>query len=269
MLCFPNAKINLGLNIVKKRSDGFHNLESCFYPVPWYDVLEIIPQNKLTFRSTGINIPGRPADNLCVKAYELLANDFNITPVGIHLHKIIPIGAGLGGGSSDAAFTLKVLNDLFNLLLNDDILCDYARKLGSDCSFFIKNRPVYATGKGDQFELIPKAVEGLFIVMVYPNLHIATAEAYAGIRPVSTAENCAMTINNTPVYQWKQNLSNDFEQSIFGLYPELANTKETLYQMGAIYASMTGSGSTLYGLFESEPKIPSILDGYLIRKGYL
>ncbi len=269
MISFPNAKINLGLNIVEKREDGFHNIESCFYPIPWSDILEIVPRKKLSFQSTGIPIPGDPLENLCIKAFKLLANDFNINPVAIHLHKVIPIGAGLGGGSADAAFTLKGLNRLYNLHLEDDILCEYARKIGSDCAFFIKNEPVYATAKGDEFQSIQQLLRGKFLVVIYPDLHVSTGEAYAGIAPKQTAQNSAAILKSVSLDQWKDHLFNDFETTIFRLHPDLMKLKTMMYEIGALYASMSGSGSSIYGIFNGEPQIPSEFTDLPHWKGFL
>ena len=192
MIVFSNAKINIGLNIIEKRKDGFHNLESIFYPVlDLYDVLEVVKnsENQLEFTSSGIAIPGDSNDNLCVKAYYLLQKDYPISFVKIHLHKVIPIGAGLGGGSSDAAFMLKALNELFELNLTTNQLINYARKLGSDCAFFIKNKPVYAYHKGDEFEEVALDLSPYVIKIEYPNIHIGTAEAYNGVTPKKSTTN--------------------------------------------------------------------------------
>lgn len=249
MICFPNAKINLGLNIVEKRQDGFHNLESCFYPVQWSDVLEILPAEKLLFESTGIPIPNNGKDNLCVQAYKLLQADFDLPPVHIHLHKIIPVGAGLGGGSADAAFTIKTLNGLFDLQLDVAAMQSYARKLGSDCAFFIENKPKYCFDKGDQFAGIDINLQGKFIVLVYPNQHVSTGEAYAGIQP-ALADTELKTVLLQNVEDWQTGVKNDFEPQIFAKYPEIESIKTKLYEQGALYASMTGSGSTVFGIFD-------------------
>jgi len=251
MLSFPNAKINLGLHITEKRPDGFHNLESCFYPVGWTDVLEIIESDVLQFTSSGITIPGHAADNLCVKAYQALAKDFGLPPVHIHLHKAIPIGAGLGGGSSDAAFAAKLLNDKFSLNLSPDQLEDYVRLLGSDCAFFVRNQPCFAHGKGDRFEDTPVSLKDYSLTLVYPAIHVSTVEAYAGIRPQTPAIPLK-TVLAQPVGDWKNNLANDFETGVFARHPALASIKEKLYRSGAVYAAMSGSGSTVYGIFKRE-----------------
>lgn len=251
MVLFPNAKINIGLNVTEKRNDGFHNIESIFYPVfELYDVLEIVKCEELKFTSTGIEIPGSKKDNLCLKAYQLLKQDFNISPVHIYLLKVIPIGAGLGGGSADAAFTLKGLNDLFDLKLTDEQLISYAQKLGSDCAFFIKNKPVYAFNKGDEFEDIELDLLTFEIKIEYPNIHIGTAEAYAGIQPKEPVKNIKSLIAEVPIENWKETIKNDFEESIFPNHPEIKELKEKMYKNGAVYASMTGSGSAVYGVFE-------------------
>ncbi len=252
MVLFPNAKINIGLNITEKRADGFHNIESIFYPVfELYDVLEIVKNEELKFTSTGIEIPGNEKDNLCLKAYHLLKEDFDISPVHIYLLKTIPIGAGLGGGSADAAFTLKGINDLFELKLTDEELINYARKLGSDCAFFIKNKPVYAFNKGDEFEELELDLSAYEIKIEYPNIHIGTAEAYAGIKAKAPIKNIN-TLIAEPIENWKNIVKNDFEDSIFSNHPAIKDLKEKMYNYGAVYASMTGSGSAVYGVFEKK-----------------
>ncbi|ALI98354.1 4-(cytidine 5'-diphospho)-2-C-methyl-D-erythritol kinase [Rufibacter tibetensis] len=253
MIQFPNAKINLGLQLVEKRPDGFHNLVSCFYPVGWTDALEILPSDgEANFTLSGLPVPGEPAANLCWKAYELLRRDFDLPSIKMHLHKVIPMGAGLGGGSADAAFTLKILNQQFKLNLTEEALENYARQLGSDCAFFIRNRPVLAVEKGDVFESISLDLTGWHLLMVYPNLAISTAEAYAGVSP-RFPENDLKTSLAQDVSTWKDEVVNDFELSLFPKYPVLAELKAQLYEMGAMYASMSGSGSTMYGLFQTSP----------------
>ncbi|QKZ11922.1 4-(cytidine 5'-diphospho)-2-C-methyl-D-erythritol kinase [Spirosoma sp. KUDC1026] len=250
MLVFPNAKINIGLRITEKRADGFHNLQSCFYPVGWTDALEIIPADEFSFSSSGIPIPGDPARNLCVKAYALVKADYSLPPVQMHLHKNVPIGAGLGGGSADAAFALTMLNDRFGLNLTTHQLEEYARQLGSDCAFFIQNKPMYCLEKGDVFEGIDTDLTGYYIVLVYPNLGISTAEAYAGVRPQQPAESLRSQLEQ-PITNWRKIIHNDFEDSLFPRYPLLKRLKEQLYELGAVYASMSGSGSTVYGIFNA------------------
>ena len=256
MISFPNCKINLGLNVLAKRSDGYHDLQTIFFPVPIEDVLEITQvENKSSFITTGLTIEGTAESNLCLKAYDLLKTKFDLPPVQIHLHKVIPTGAGLGGGSSDAAFTLKLLNDKFNLGLGINELLDLAALLGSDCPFFILNSPCYASGRGDILQpTLLSQLGHLFGVIVTPSLHISTAWAFQQIIPRATIEPLQMIIAQ-PIANWKLQLTNDFEQPVFQLYPELKAIKEQLYKAGAVYASLTGSGSALYGLFEHLPAV--------------
>ncbi len=258
MIVFPNAKINLGLNILNKRADGYHNIASCFYPVNWCDVLEIVISDKFDITLSGIPIPGKKNDNLIVKAYQLLKEKYDVPPVNIQLHKIIPIGAGLGGGSADCAFAIKAFNELFKLELSDKEMEAYAAKLGSDCPFFIKNIPVNVSGTGNVFGETSVNLTNKFIVLVYPDLHISTGEAYSGIIPKQPAiQN--QEILSGPMHTWKNDLKNDFEESVFPKYPELEALKKSMYDVGATYASMTGSGSTIFGIFEEKMmlKVPS------------
>lgn len=258
MILYPNAKINLGLSVLKKREDGFHNLETLFYPVEAHDVLEIVESDELKMHQYGIEYPGDPMDNLCVKAYRALAADFDIPPVEIHLYKKIPVGAGLGGGSSDAAFTLRALNEMFSLNLPDNSLAEYAARLGSDCPFFIYNRPMLGTGRGEILEPVEvPALEGYEIKLVYPPYFVSTAAAYGGIVPRArwqemgweTDSRSVMDILSQPVETWKNSLVNDFERTVFAKIPQLASYKEELYAQGAVYASMSGSGSAFFGIF--------------------
>jgi len=251
MLVFPNCKINLGLSIVEKRKDGFHNIETIFHPVPLSDVLEIIPavDGETTFSSSGIPIPDPAAQNLCIKAYNLLNEDFDLGTVKMHLHKTIPMGAGLGGGSSDAAHTLTLLNELFELKLSQTQLLDYASVLGADCPFFILNETVFAFERGDKFKKLKVDLERYMIVIVKPEVHVGTVEAYAGVKP----EPKTIPLNRIieiPIHKWKENLKNDFEENIFFKHPEIEKIKNKLYENGATYASMSGSGSSVFGLFE-------------------
>ena len=250
MLVFPNCKINLGLSIVEKRNDGFHNIETVFYPIPLFDVLEIIPSEdgETEFFSSGLPIPGDANKNLCFKAYQLLKKDFDLPPVKIHLHKVIPMGAGLGGGSSDAAQTLVLLNDLFELRISESELLNYASKLGADCAFFILNKAIYAEEKGDKFKNIDLDLKGKTLVLVKPNVHVGTAEAYAEITPNQRLYSLDLLIEK-PINEWRYILQNDFEKSIFKNHPEIETIKNELYDSGAVYASMSGSGSAVFGLF--------------------
>ena len=254
MLVFPNAKLNLGLYVTQRRPDGFHTLESVFVPLPWTDALEMLPAaagHSTSLTLTGRPIPGDPASNLCVRAYELLQADFpQLPPVQLYLHKIVPIGAGLGGGSADAAFALKAANDLFGLSLSVEVLESYARRLGSDCAFFIRNKPVLAVEKGDVFEEIELSLTGTGCVVVYPNLHIGTAEAYARISP-QTPQYLLRAALAQPMSTWRTTVSNDFETALTPSHPVLAEIKQQLYGAGATYASLSGSGSAVYGLWET------------------
>lgn len=253
MITFPNAKINLGLSVISKRQDGFFNIETVFYPIPLKDALEIIiaPDNKFEFTLSGFSVQGNTAGNICYKAWKLLKDDFNLPPVKMHLHKAIPMGAGLGGGSADAAFTLKLLNGVFELKLSNDKLKNYTRKLGSDCSFFLENKTVFAYEKGDMFQTVALNLKGYFIIIVKPAVHVNTADAYAGIVP-GNKNRSPREIVEMPVTDWKNNLFNDFEKTIFTKHPEIKNIKDRLYKLGAIYASMSGSGSAIFGIFDNK-----------------
>lgn len=254
MLAFPNAKINLGLNILSKRPDGYHNLESCFYPIPWTDVLEITKSKKLSFKSTGLAIPGDEENNLCIKAYHLLADDYDLPPVHIHLHKVIPMGAGLGGGSADGAFVLKMLNEISGLNLPAESLEHYAARLGSDCPFFIQNKPVFASGTGTTFQDVTIDLSGNYLAVFHPGIHIGTQEAYSEVQPHIPAERIIDLVKK-PIEKWKAVLRNDFEDSVFPKYPQIKLLKEKLYHSGALYASMSGSGSAVFGIFETKPAL--------------
>lgn len=265
MLLFPNAKINLGLYVTGKRKDGYHQIETCLFPIPLYDALEIILAKKTVFSSSGINIPGDEKDNLILKAYRLLKKDFNdLPPIAIHLHKAIPVGAGLGGGSADAAFALKLMNKLFYLHLEDWFLQDYAAQLGSDCPFFIENTPKIATGRGEILHPVELDLKGRWLVLVNPNMHIGTKEAYEGLTPKPPKRDLRAILSNSAL--WKEQLVNDFEVSIFRRYPEIKAIKESLYGQGAFYSAMSGSGSTVFGLFDQEPQIEVEIEGYFVFK---
>jgi len=268
MILFPNAKINLGLYITKKRPDGFHNLETCFVHVPWSDILEITESDSFTFTSSGLAIEGPATKNLCFRAYEALKADYKIPPVHIHLHKVIPMGAGLGGGSSDASFTLKGLRDLFKLPLTDADLLTYAAQLGSDCAFFLNPQAQIGTGRGEILEPVDLDVSGKYLVLIYPNFGISTQEAFAGIKPKKAPINLKQVISQPP-QTWKEALSNDFEGSLFPKYPQLAQIKTGLYDLGAIYAAMSGSGSTLFGLFDQEIEIPASWKAFPHWQGFM
>ncbi|QJD98459.1 4-(cytidine 5'-diphospho)-2-C-methyl-D-erythritol kinase [Mucilaginibacter robiniae] len=254
MITFPNAKINLGLNITERREDGYHNLETVFYPVQIKDALEIVESKMLSFQSSGIAIPGNPESNLCLKAYHLLKKDYDIPPVSIHLHKHIPIGAGLGGGSADAAFFVKLVNQHFNLSLSNEAMMEYARQLGADCAFFIENKPVFAFEKGDRFEPVQVDLSAYVIVLIMPPVHVSTAEAYGGIKP-APASRPLQELIQLPVTEWRHHIKNDFEINIFKHHPIISNVKNALYKAGALYASMSGSGASVFGLFKQTPNL--------------
>jgi 4-diphosphocytidyl-2-C-methyl-D-erythritol kinase len=254
MLSFPNAKINLGLNIVSKRGDGYHNLETIFYPVAICDALEIVPakNGQDSFIETGANI-GVPAENnLVMKALRLVRTRYAIPPLEVHLLKKIPFGAGIGGGSADASFMLKLLNTTYNLEMTDEDMAGLALRLGADCPFFVYNRPMYASGVGEVLEDISLSLEADTIVLIKPDVHIPTRDAFAYIKP-RRPENSLKEIIKQPVTEWKSLMFNDFEKSIFPKYPVIKEIKQRLYDSGAVYASMSGSGSSVYGIFEQAP----------------
>lgn len=249
MIVYPNAKINIGLNIINKRPDGFHNIESCFFPIGLSDILEIIESNSgNSFQSTGIPIPGRPEDNLCLKAWRLLNQDYKVPFVKMHLHKQIPIGAGIGGGSADGAFALKTIAELFKLNLSIGQLEKYAAKLGSDCAFFIKNKPAYAEGRGEILTELNIDLSSLQIVLMNPGIHIGTSEAYSGIYPKEPTAKLSDLIKN-PIEDWQTTVSNDFESGICLNHHIIKDSKNILIDAGAIYAAMSGSGSSVFGIF--------------------
>jgi 4-diphosphocytidyl-2-C-methyl-D-erythritol kinase len=260
MIVFPNAKINIGLHVVSKRPDGYHNLETVFYPVKLADALEMAETGKTGISFSGLNIEGSPADNLVMKAYEFLRVDFGLPPVQFHLHKVIPTGAGLGGGSSDAAFTLKMLNNHFKLGLTVEQLKQYAVRLGADCAFFIENKPAFAMGIGDELYPLALDLSEYHIMLIKPNVSVSTVQAYKNVIPAKPVFSLS-TLTEVPVEMWKDRVVNDFEKSIFPGFPEIEKWKDLLYEHGALYASMSGSGSAVFGIFrhlpaELENKIP-------------
>lgn len=252
MLLLPNCKINIGLNIVSKRSDGYHNLETVFFPIPLRDNLEFkeIENEDVPYRlvSGGVPIEGKPEDNLIVKVYLDMKAEFNLPALELSLYKNIPMGAGLGGGSSDAAAMMKGLNEAYNLQLSAEDMEKRLAKFGADCPFFVRNKPAYATGIGDEITNCNVSLKDKFIVLVKPDVFVSTKEAYAHVTPKLPAIPLAEAIK-LPIETWKEQIVNDFEQSVFPFHPELPAIKQTLYDMGAVYASMSGSGSTMYGIF--------------------
>jgi 4-diphosphocytidyl-2-C-methyl-D-erythritol kinase len=268
MVVYPNCKINIGLRILNKRSDGYHNIESVFYPVRVCDILEITPQganleNNITFKSTGIAIPGAADENICVKAYRLINQDYALPAIDVHLHKQIPIGAGLGGGSADAAFFIKALNEFEELNLSFGEMHHYAKQIGSDCSFFINNKPALALQKGEVLEPVNLSLKGLYLIIVYPNIHISTAMAYSGVIPSALGESIEDLIEQ-PIHLWKDTIFNAFEAGIVKEFPEIGTIKNELYALGAQYASMTGSGSAVYGIFETKPEYSNKFSNFTV-----
>ncbi len=253
MILFPPAKINLGLHVLGKRSDAFHEIDTCMIPIALTDVLEVLPADKFRFIQTGLSVAGDEKDNLVVRAYHLLDKDFNLPPVYIHLRKNIPMGAGLGGGSADATYMLIALNQLFKLNLPNEKLRIYAGRLGSDCPFFVDNAPQIAQGRGEKLHAIDFDLKGYFLKLIFPGIHISTAEAYGNVVFSKNAKPIENILQD-PIKEWKNVLKNDFETSAFKLHPSLIEIKEGLYQEGAVYASMTGSGSTIFGIFEEKPE---------------
>lgn len=253
MLVFPNAKINLGLHVTAKRPDGYHDIETVFYPVAKLtDALEMVESARFRFTTSGIPVDCPPEDNLCVKAYRMLAREYGLPPVEMHLHKLIPSGAGLGGGSSDAAFTLTALNETFALGLSADELKTFAARLGSDCAFFIDNRPSKATGRGEILRATEVNLTSEWLLIVKPDIHVSTREAYAGVIPRPVVSDIAATVRRPPE-EWKNTLTNDFETPIFARHPAIARLKERLHEAGAVYASMSGSGASVFGIFREKP----------------
>lgn len=269
MIQFSPCKINLGLSILEKRTDGFHALETVFYPVALHDIVELVPAKLFAFTHTGISIPGDTSNNLCVKAYHLLKADYpHIGDVKIHLHKNIPMGAGLGGGSADGSTVLQLLNELFKLNLSKTQLLNYAAELGSDCPFFIFNEACHATGRGEILAPISIDLSNYTIVLVHPGIHIATPWAFQQLTPCVKEKTIAEIIKQ-PIDTWKAELINDFEAPVFKAYPALENFKNNLYKQGAIYASMSGSGSSLFGIFSKGTKIESPTAGTSIRVDHI
>lgn len=255
MITFPNAKINLGLNIVEKRPDGYHNLETIFYPINLQDALEVTRREnndkEYTLHISGSPLEGEPEDNLVVQAYKLLKKDYpGLLPVDIHMYKHIPAGAGLGGGSSDATCMIKLLNDKFSLGLSTERMEEYAVKLGADCAFFIRNKPVFATGIGNLFEPVELSLKGYHIILIKPDIFVSTRDAFAEIKPVRPAVSLKEIVKQ-PMETWKNSMKNDFEDSVFKKFPEIAAIKDELYDLGAVYAAMSGSGSSVYGIFKA------------------
>jgi 4-diphosphocytidyl-2-C-methyl-D-erythritol kinase len=258
MICFPNAKINLGLNVTEKRADHFHNIETVFYPIGWSDALEIIETPnagaEFSLNLSGITIQGAIKDNLLYKAWQLIKQSKALPAITVYLHKALPMGAGLGGGSADAAFFINLLDQQFGLNLSENERLEIARPLGSDCAFFIHNKPVFAYQKGDVFKPVELDLGNYYIAVIYPGVHSNTKDAYSLVKPARPGKAITEIIKQ-PIATWKTELVNDFESSIFSKYPVVENTKSELYKAGAVYASMSGSGSAVFGLFDDMPVI--------------
>ncbi|MCX6271681.1 MAG: 4-(cytidine 5'-diphospho)-2-C-methyl-D-erythritol kinase [Bacteroidetes bacterium] len=254
MITFPPAKINLGLRVLNKRTDGYHNIESIFYPVELKDILEIIPSpdGEFSFTSTGLPIPGKGEDNLVVRAFRLMQQRFGLPRVHMHLHKMIPMGSGLGGGSSDAAFAIVMLNRIFATRLTRDEQLELAAGIGSDCPFFIVPTPCLARGRGEVLTPLKVDLKGYHLVLVCPDLQVSTKQAFALVTPMERSDNL-LDIISTPIQDWKDKLGNDFEVSVFSNHPSLRKIKDLLYRSGALYSSMSGSGSAVYGIFREDP----------------
>ncbi len=252
MVVFPGCKINIGLNIIGKRDDGFHNIESVFYPLNLSDILEIVESDIFSIKISGLSIDVKDSDNLVVKAYEILKSKFDLPPVAIHLHKIVPMGAGLGGGSADAAYTLLLLNDLFDLKISIIDLEQYADKLGSDASFFIRNTPMFVEGKGEIHTPVNINLKGYYIQLINPGIHISTKEAFGTLKLSDNKFDLKHLLEKAPI-KWGDNVKNDFENSVFQIHPEIKAIKTDLYKNNALFASMTGTGSSVYAIYEDEP----------------
>ncbi|MDD3877132.1 MAG: 4-(cytidine 5'-diphospho)-2-C-methyl-D-erythritol kinase [Bacteroidales bacterium] len=267
MVLFPHCKINLGLFVLEKRADNFHNIETVFYPVDLCDALEIVPEKtKTVFNISGIKVPSALEDNLCMKAYHMIDDKYNVGPINMHLLKNIPIGSGLGGGSSDAVFTIKLLNSLFNLKITHSEMQEMSRQLGSDCAFFLEDKPMFALEKGDVFKPISLTLKGLFLVIVVPDINVNTAMAYSKIKVYKNRESISNIIQ-LPIENWKFELYNDFEFPIFEMFPQIENIKSKLYKLGALYASMSGSGSAVYGIFKEKVCLENKFKDCVVWKG--
>ena len=271
MILFPHAKINIGLYVVNQRLDGFHNIETLFYPVGLRDALEVtvLPEggeHQIHFNASGLTIAGNPQRNLVVQAYRLLDEAFSLRSVQVHLHKVIPMGAGLGGGSSDGAHMLMALNRLFSLGLEPPQLKEFALRLGSDCPFFIESTPSLGRGRGEVLTPVPVNLNGYYLVIVKPELFVSTAQAYASVTVTPPKERLEEEVKKNPAL-WGERVRNVFEDSVFAAYPEMGQIKQQLYREGALYASMSGSGSALYGIFAQPPKLSQRFPDMFVWEG--
>ncbi len=271
MICFPNAKINIGLYITEKRPDGYHEIETLLYPIPLYDALEIRKSTtgKTTYQNLGIPIANIKAEETSVfKAYRILKKSYKLPSVDIVLYKNIPFGAGLGGGSADAAFMLRLLNNYFQLDIPVEELENYAAQLGSDDPFFVKNTPQIATGRGEVLQEVSLSLSEYYLVLLKPDIHVSTAVAYQNISPKPACFNL-QELEKLPISEWKEHINNDFENTLFQKFPLLQKLKNELYASGAIYASLSGSGSALFGIFSKQPTLSPDLQRNLLWKGML
>lgn len=270
MVIFPRAKINVGLNIIRKRDDGYHDIETMFLPVNLCDALEFVPSSNYSavdeLTLSGLMTGGETADNLVLKAVKILRTRAPFPTLKIHLHKAIPAGSGLGGGSSDASSMLVGINKYFSLGLTCEELADLALELGSDCPVFISGTPVLASGRGEIFERAPAIPAGLKVVIIHEAIHISTSEAYRNCKPHIPSVRLS-ELARRPISEWKETIKNDFEDYAFSMFPVLGEIKKSLYNAGAVYSSMSGSGSAIYGLFTGEPKLPQKIKGKIIYQG--
>ena len=271
MVVFPKCKINLGLNVIEKRIDGYHNIESVFYPINLCDVLEVIEdktkKETISISISGIEIEGNVEDNLCYKAYHILQKNYDLPGIKLFLHKSIPTGAGLGGGSSDGAMTIVILNQLFNLEMSVIEMDNYALQLGSDCAFFIESEPCFVQGRGEDLLKINNILKDLFLVVINPGIHVKTSNAYSNLQPKKAENKIFDIVTKSPIDKWKDMLRNDFEPYVFEFHPAVKTIKEKLYAHGAIYSSMSGSGSSVYGIFEKETDLKNIFQNYFYWSG--
>ncbi|MDR0429198.1 MAG: 4-(cytidine 5'-diphospho)-2-C-methyl-D-erythritol kinase [Tannerellaceae bacterium] len=268
MICFPNAKINLGLNVVGRRQDGYHDIETIFYPVPVRDALEVVESETFSFRQSGIPVDAPLEKNLVMRAMNLIEARYSLPALGVHLLKEIPFGAGLGGGSSDGAYMLKLLNDFCRLGIPTDELEQMAAELGADCPFFIQNQPVFASGTGNVFEKVTLSLRGYYLCLVKPDVAVSTSDAYGMITP-RRPEVSLREIAERPVRDWRGVMANDFEACVFPVYPLIEEVKEALYEAGALYASMTGSGSSVFGLFDKAIDLRKRFPSFFVWEGVL
>lgn len=272
MISFPKAKINLGLRITSKRPDGFHDIETIFYPIGLTDALEFVeicrPASHDHLKVTGMELESPPENNLVMKAVDILRERYHFPLLSIHLHKVIPSGAGLGGGSSDGACMIKALSKKYNMQLTVGEMKMLALELGSDCPFFIDCTPSAATGRGEKLKPVEPLLKGYYLVLANPGIHISTKEAYSNCRPSQPATSLEEQYNS-PVEEWKKLIFNDFESYVFRKFPKVGNLKDLFYASGAVYASMTGSGSSVFGIYREKPKVSAALGRHLVWEGYL